>query len=218
MPRVLITGSSRGVGHALLSELISRNYEIIAHYCHQVPLEHPRVTHWQADFSNDAQPITPPDIDQLDALIHCAGVAQLGTIADARREVWHKHLAVNVLSPMELTAALLPALRNASGQVIYINSGAGQHTNPHWGAYSASKFAAKAFMDTLRQEEPSLRVTSIYPGRIDTDMQREIISQEGKTYDGSRFLRPETVAKAIIYALESPADAHIPDITIRPRG
>ena len=60
-----------------------------------------------------------------------------------------------------------------------INSGAGLRANAGWGSYAASKFALRAFGDALRLEEPALRVTSIHPGRIDTDMQRDIVAGEG---------------------------------------
>jgi NADP-dependent 3-hydroxy acid dehydrogenase YdfG len=90
--------------------------------------------------------------------------------------------------------------------------------NPGWGAYAASKFGLRALADAVRVEEPALRVTSIFPGRIDTDMQQEIVAMEGDDYDGSRFLRPETVAAAVVAAIRTPADAEVPEVTLRPSG
>ena len=60
-------------------------------------------------------------------------------------------------------------------------------------SYSASKFALRAFADSLRAEEPALRVTSVHPGRIATAMQRQLVEFEGGKYDPKHFLRPETV-------------------------
>ena len=101
--------------------------------------------------------------------------------------------------------------------MVLINSGAGLRANPRWSAYAASKFALRAFGDALRQEEPDIRVTSVHPGRIDTDMQRAIVAGEGKSYDGSQYLSVDTVARAVRQAIDTPADAHPTEIVLRPR-
>ena len=72
---------------------------------------------------------------------------------------------------------------SARGQVVFINSGAGRTVSPGMASYSASKFALRAFADSLRDDEPDLRVTTVYPGRTDTDMQRELVAFEGGEYD-----------------------------------
>ena len=69
--------------------------------------------------------------------------------------------------------------------MVTINGGLGLHSGPGWAAYSASKFGLRAFTDALREEERGmLKVTSIHPGRIDTDMQRTI---EGYLSRGPRW-------------------------------
>jgi NADP-dependent 3-hydroxy acid dehydrogenase YdfG len=116
-----------------------------------------------------------------------------------------------------LTQALLPALRSARGQVVFINSGAGINVSPGLAAYSASKFALRAFADSLRADEPLLRVTSIHPGRVDTEMQRDLVAYEGGDYDPSRFLSAETVARITAEAINAPDDAHVHEVIVRPR-
>jgi NADP-dependent 3-hydroxy acid dehydrogenase YdfG len=58
----------------------------------------------------------------------------------------------------------------------------------------------------LRAEEAAhgVRVTSVYPGRTDTAMQRAVIAHEGGQYDASGFLRPESVARAVLLAITAP--------------
>jgi NADP-dependent 3-hydroxy acid dehydrogenase YdfG len=85
-------------------------------------------------------------------------------------------------------------------------------------SYSASKFALRAFADSLRQSEPSLRITTVYPGRTDTDMQRELVASEGGDYDPDRFLRPDTVAEVVAHAVATPPDGHLHEVVLRPRG
>ena len=69
----------------------------------------------------------------------------------------------------------------------------------------------------LRNDEPSLRVTSVHPGRIATVMQEGLVAYEGKDYDPSRYLSPEAVAKVVADAVNAPPDAHIHEVIVRPR-
>lgn len=84
-------------------------------------------------------------------------------------------------------------------------------------SYSASKFALRAFADSLRNDEPALHVTTVYPGRVDTAMQQDLVAYEGATYDPARFLKPATVAEVVAAAVRIPSGASIPEIVIRPR-
>jgi NADP-dependent 3-hydroxy acid dehydrogenase YdfG len=102
--------------------------------------------------------------------------------------------------------------------VVFINSGSGRKASETMASYSASKFALRAFADSLRLSEPTLRVTTVYPGRTDTDMQRELVSFEDGEYDADRFLRADTVAAAVAFAIATPADGHLHEIILRPRG
>lgn len=154
----------------------------------------------------------------LDGVVHSAGTSELGRVAEQEAEEWIDQLMVNLVAAAELTRLLLPSLRAASGHVVFVNSGAGLRANPGWASYAASKHGLKALADALRQEEPDIRVTSVYPGRTATEMQRKVRAQEGKPYDPSDYIAPSTVARAIFGALETPADAVITDVSVRPRA
>jgi NADP-dependent 3-hydroxy acid dehydrogenase YdfG len=64
--------------------------------------------------------------------------------------------------------------------------------------------------------EHGVRVTTIYPSRTATPMQEKVHEQEGRTYDASRWISPETVVSTVLHVLDLPADATIPDVTVRP--
>jgi len=134
-----------------------------------------------------------------------------------RVDEWRATMQVNVLGPVALTLSLLPALRSAGGHVVFVNSGSGINASPGLASYSGSKFALRGFADSLRNDEPSLRVTSVHPGRIATEMQEGLIAYEGRDYDPEQFLSPETVAKVIADAVNAPPDAHIHEVIVRPR-
>ncbi|MFF0488979.1 SDR family oxidoreductase [Nocardia sp. NPDC004068] len=221
-PTALITGASRGLGAAIARELAPTHRLLLgartAASLEPILRELPGATAWPVDLTDyDAVAAAAARIERLDVLVNNAGVAgYLGPIAGASAARWRETLEANLIAVAELTRVLLPALRAAKGHVLLINSGAGLRAHPEWGLYAASKFGLRAFGDALRQEEPDLRVTSIHPGRIDTDMQREIVAGEGREYRAEDFLTAETVAWAIRNAVETPRDAHPTEIVLRP--
>lgn len=156
--------------------------------------------------------------DRLDSLVHVAGFVELGPVGETPADVWRRTMDVNLLAPAELTRILLPALRAARGQVVFVNSGSGLRANPEWSAYAASKHGLKALADALRAEEAGagVRVTTVYPGRTATGMQEKVHEQEGKAYDPSAWIAPESVATAVLTALDLPRDAEMTDVTVRP--
>ncbi|MBB4687318.1 SDR family oxidoreductase [Amycolatopsis jiangsuensis] len=222
LPLALVTGASRGIGAAIAHQLApthrlllgGRDGDALAKVAAELPGAQP----WQADLTDPAAvEAAASRIGKLDVLVHSAGAAQLGTVAEAPVTAWRTDFEVNVLAVVELTRQLLPALRAARGHVVVLNSGAGRNARPGWGPYAASKFAARAFADVLRAEEPDLRVTSVFPGRTDTEMQRDVVSQEGGAYDAARYLRPDSVATAVLTAVTATPEAHLIEITVRPR-
>lgn len=222
-PTALITGAGRGLGTAIARELAPSHDLLLGGRSPDsttaIAAELDGARAWPVDLTDHpGVAAATVGIDRLDVLVHNAGVAGVGTVADTPVEVWREMFEVNVAAVVGLTRLLLPALRAANGHVVLINSGAGLRANPGWGAYAASKFALRAFGDALRAEEPGLRVTSLHPGRIDTDMQHAIVTAEGGHYDPTNFLTPASVARAVRFAVETPDDAHPTEMILRPRS
>ncbi|MET9488959.1 SDR family oxidoreductase [Nocardia sp. NPDC006630] len=220
-PTALITGASRGLGAAIARELAPTHRLLLGartpEALEPILSELPDATGWPVELTDyPAVARAAESIERLDVLVHNAGVADLGTIADSSVAQWRNTLEANLIAVSELTRVLLPALRTAHGHVVLINSGAGLRVSPGWGVYAAGKFALRAFGDALRQEETDLRVTSVHPGRIDTDMQRAVVAGEERDYEPKEFLTPETVAWAVRNAIETPRDAHPTEIVLRP--
>ena len=153
---------------------------------------------------------------RLDVLVHSAGIWAKSDIADADRDEWARLLDVNVISVVDLTRRLLPALREAGGTVVAINSGSGYHSGPGLGLYSASKFALRAVTDALREEERGVvRVSSVHPGRVDTYMQVQIMGEDG--YDGSKYVHVDSIAAAVRLCVDATDDCIVEEVTVRPR-
>ncbi|NMI02055.1 SDR family oxidoreductase [Pseudonocardia acidicola] len=224
-PLALVTGASRGIGAAVARALAPR-YDLLlggrdeaalSELAAELPGAHP----WPVELTDaDALATATAGIDRLDVLVHSAGVGLLGTVAETDAETWRRQFDVNVVAVAELTRLLLPALRAARGDVVLINSGSGFTARAGWGSYAASKFALRAFADALRAEEAGhgLRVTSVHPGRVDTEMQRGVVEHEGGEYDTGRYLRPESVAGAVLLAVTAPDDAVLTEVVLRPAG
>lgn len=221
-PVTLITGATGGIGAALARALAG------AHDLILVGRDPAKLDTLQAEVGGEtlALDLTQPDtfaealagLGRVTNLIHNAGVVELGAVAEQNHAVWTHTLTVNVVAPAELTRLLLPRVRAERGTVVFVNSGAGLRAGAEWASYAASKHALKALADALRDEEAphGVRVTSLYPGRTATEMQRKVRGQEGATYDPAAFVQAETVADAIRSVLNLPPDATIPDLSIRP--
>ncbi|MGE2732115.1 SDR family oxidoreductase [Mycolicibacterium vaccae] len=221
MPTAMITGAGGGLGQALAAALAPTHTLFLAGRPSQrldAVAQRYGATTWPMDLADpDSIETVVEPIVELDVLIHNAGVAYPGRVAESTVDQWRATMSVNVIGAVALTQALLPALRAAGGQVVFINSGSGIKASPGLASYSASKFALRSFADSLRNDEPALRVTSIHPGRIATEMQEDLVAYEGRDYDPAQFLSPETVARVTAEAIHTPADAHVHEVVIRPR-
>ncbi|KJL46088.1 2,3-dihydro-2,3-dihydroxybenzoate dehydrogenase [Microbacterium hydrocarbonoxydans] len=229
MPLHLITGAGSGIGAVLARRLIERGDQVVmlvrdAGRARELSERFPGATALVGDLSNPGRlswALSKQALpERIDSLIHVAGVVDLGAVADLPPSLWEQQLAVNLVGPAELTRLLLPVLRVSRGRVVFVNSGAGLNAHAGWSAYAASKHGLKALADSLRAEEAphGVRVTSVYPGRTATPMQEKVRQQEGREYDASRYIDPESVATTILLALDLPDDAHLTDLTVRPSG
>jgi len=230
MSTYVVTGASSGIGAAIANALSEEGRTLILNGRDRVALDAVATDVAQLGAQVEVRPADLNDDEQvhafaaglperLNALIHSAGVAQLGNLADLPVADLDLQYRVNVRAPFLLTQALLPRLRASAGLVVFVNSGAGQTAKAGWGGYAASKFALRALADSLRDEESDrgVRVTSIYPGRTATPMQREVREQEGGEFEPESYLRPEDVARMVAQVVRLPAGATVPDLSVRPR-
>ena len=215
MRTVLVTGGTRGIGRAVV-ELLAPTWRVVIggrdpQAVADLVALYPHARGFVADLADaDAVRAAVAQLGEVDAVVHSAGTVAYGAAETQSWEQWRHVLDLNVIAVAELTRLLLGRLREAHGQVVVLNSGAGLHARPGSAVYAASKFALRA------EEAGTLRVTSVHPGRVDTDMQRTLQAAEGKEYDTTGVMDVAAVAQAVAFALEAPADACVEMISVRP--
>ncbi|WP_413578781.1 SDR family oxidoreductase [Bdellovibrio sp. HCB290] len=244
---MIVTGASTGIGFDLTRTLCEKGYVVWA--CVRKPESlsrllidfEDRLRVIQLDVTNThdieralitVQAEMNPNRELI--LINNAGIASGGPIEGLQMEEWRKVFDVNLFGMVEMTKTFLPLIRETRGRVINIGSISGRVAAPFMGPYTTSKFAVKAFTDSLRREVSSLgvRVSLIEAGPIRTEIWSKSVDKTDrimeqcplelrKVYGGMMSLIREGVlqaaqeavpvdvaTKAIMHAIES----HLPKV------
>lgn len=222
----LVTGAGSGIGAALATALAAEGMRLFLVGRRAKPLDELAarlggpITPLPADLATEegrAQVVQRMPA-QLHLIVHSAGAFLQAPWATTSATEWRRLDAVNLHAPMLLTAACLPQLRAAAGQVVFINSTAGLRAGAGTGAYAVGKHALRAAADALRAEvnADGIRVLSLFPGRTDTPMQADILAAEGRQAGPGALMRPQDVAAMVVAALRLPRSAEVTEITMRP--
>lgn len=218
-----ITGASSGLGEAMAKSFIAqggsailsgRNEDALdrvaqesggAERCFKLPFE---TTDYDAIPSLAKQAIDWQG--KVDVLVNNAGISQRSLAVDTDLSVYQRIIDVDLLAPIALTKAVLPAMiESGSGDIINISSVAGKIGAPMRTAYSAAKHGLVGFGDALRTETSGhgLRVLNVAPGSVRTDVSRNALTADGSRRGKSdkaidEGLEPAFVAETIWQAMD----------------
>ncbi|MCW6512597.1 SDR family oxidoreductase [Lichenifustis flavocetrariae] len=227
MTTALITGATSGIGRAMAVALAEAGYEVYALGRSEVALNELRAT--QRGITPIALELTDRDSLhasmsglQVDVLINNAGIMPpLGAFADMAVSDIDSTLEVNLSAAVLLTRLVVPQMRERqSGHILFTGSTAGHAPSPNFAVYSATKAAISAFAASLRAElsPAGIRITEIVPGRVETQLYRDILDSEARQamYAGRLSLQPEDVAKIVVAVLALPPAAAVTRFDILP--
>ena len=164
---------------------------------------------------------TIADFGKLDVLVNNAGLMPIRPMAEANTDEWDAMIDVNLKGTLYGIAAVLPRfLAQESGHIINLSSVAGVKVfAPGGTVYSGTKFAVSAISEGLRQEVGDrIRVTSIAPGAVESDLKHSTSGTARETVLDfyKQAIPAASVARAIAFAIEQPADVDINEIVLRP--
>jgi NADP-dependent 3-hydroxy acid dehydrogenase YdfG len=157
---------------------------------------------------------------RVDVIVNNAGVMPLSPMNSLKVDEWDRMVDVNIKGVLYGIAAALPVMnRQGYGHIINVSSIGGLHVSPTAAVYCATKYAVRAISDGLRQENDKLRVTSICPGVVTSELADTItdpVAAQAMTAYRSIALEPGAIAAAIAYAIAQPADVDVNEIVVRP--
>ncbi|HEY3858462.1 MAG TPA: YciK family oxidoreductase [Gammaproteobacteria bacterium] len=139
---------------------------------------------------------------KLDGLLHNAGIlGERAPIEHHEVHVWQQVLQVNLTAPFMLSKACLELLyKSPDASVLFTSSGVGRKARAYWGAYAVSKAGIEALSMTLADEtafRKTLRVNSVNPGPVKTEMRRQAFPAE----DREKLATPESIVGTYLYLL-----------------
>ncbi|MEV6767928.1 SDR family oxidoreductase [Nocardia sp. NPDC051030] len=207
--RALITGASAGFGRAVALELAEQGWDLIITARGADRLEAVRTATgaraMAGDISDPAHRERLAEVvgsGGLDLVINNAsalGPSPLPSLERYPLDELGAVLATNVIAPLAVIQAVLPAVRASDGIVVNISSDAAVGAYEGWGGYGASKAALDQLTAVLGAENPGLRIYSFDPGDMRTDMHQAAFPGE----DISDRPEPRTVVPALMHLLES---------------
>jgi NAD(P)-dependent dehydrogenase (short-subunit alcohol dehydrogenase family) len=209
----IITGAGRGIGRAAAVELAKRGCQLsLASRSEDQLGETARLAGSGAVMRTDVTDARQIDSlvartigrhGRIDALVHCAGYAPAVPVEQMTDEQWHDVLNINLSSAFYLARAVWPTFRKQqSGVIVNISSFSCRDPFPGFAAYGAAKAALNAFSLVLAREgkEIGVRVHTIAPGAVETDMFRSLVTEQ--QWPREKTLEPSDVARVIAQCVD----------------
>jgi len=230
LPSVLITGASRGIGHAAARQfaqagwdllLVSRSEAALQSLASELSASGRKVRYRAIDLA-DPEAIAEGVAALLSeglrpsVLINNAGAAWTGDLLAMPLERWQWLFQLNLTSVFQMCAAVVPVMRPSGGLVINVSSHAARHAFPGWGAYCTTKAALASFTRCLAEEERShgIRACTLTLGAVDSPLWDSSTVQSD--FDRRAMLPLEQAAAALLHLAQQPATQVIEDLTLMP--
>jgi len=233
---VIITGASSGLGEATARHLAEKGARVVLAARRKDKLDAlvaelvnagGQAVAYQTDVTSqdDVKALIQGAIDtfgRLDVLVNNAGLMAIAPLSEGRVDEWDRMIDINIKGLLYGVAAALPVFQQQnSGHFINIASVAGLKVfSPGGTVYSGTKFAVRAISEGLRHEVGGrIRNTTIEPGAVDSELKFGSSHQASRDFVVDFYqqaIPADSVARAIAFAIEQPADVDINEIVLRP--
>jgi len=228
----IVTGGSSGIGLAIARALVQEGMRVtiaardkkLLEQAHSqlvsLSVRDAAVLSLSTDISksNEVQRMVRQTLTQfgrLDVLVNNAGIGRMAPLDKLEEKVWDEVLDINLKGVFLCTQAVLPEMkRQRRGYIVNISSVGGKEAFEGGGAYCASKFGVMALTQTtLEEAKPyNIRATAICPGYVDTPM------VAGVSVPADKMIRPEDIARTVLYLLYLSENVVIQEIVISRTG
>lgn len=232
---IVIMGASSGIGEATVRKLAERGAKLVIAARREDKLRQiaeslpdTDIVYRAADVSRFEQVQAVIDLamethGRVDVLYNNAGIMPTANLSERRREEWRQMLDINIMGVLNGIAAVLPIMRSQkSGHIIATDSVAGHVVYPGSAVYCGTKFAVRAIMEGLRQEERvnNIKSTIISPGAVLTELYKTIKDEKESAaiYQMQKEigLTAEDIAEAVAFVIDTPNRMSVSDMIIRP--
>ena len=233
---IVITGASSGLGEATARLLAKKGAKVVLGARRteklQAIVQDIRAEGGQAEFIG--MDITKPQevqaliekalsaFGQIDVLVNNAGLMSIAPLSELKVDEWDRMIDINIKGVLYGIAATLPVFQKQNfGHFINLASVAGIKVfSPGGTVYSGTKFAVRAISEGLRHEVGgTIRTTTIEPGAVESELKFGSSHKESSEFVTDFYkqaIPADSVARAIAYAIEQPADVDINEIVLRP--
>ncbi|PZD73885.1 putative oxidoreductase [Acaryochloris thomasi RCC1774] len=157
---------------------------------------------------------------RVDVIFNNAGVMPLSPLNALKVEEWDNTINVNVHGVLNGIAAGLPIMEAQGGGHFINTASIGAHAvSPTAAVYCATKYAVWAISEGLRQESKNIRVTTLSPGVVETELGSDITDESAQDFLKElrkNALSSDAIAKAVLYAVSQTDDVDVNEVIVRP--
>ena len=197
MKNILVIGGSKGIGKAIITNLVEENH--VYNVSRTSPdFSHNNLTHFSLDILTDEL----PEIDKIDTLIYCPGSINLKPISRLKLEEFRYDFEINVVGAVKTIQKYLPKLKEGnSPNILLFSTVASKLGMPFHASVAAAKSAVEGLTKSLGAElAPTIRVNAIAPTVTDTDLASKLLRNDRmienitERHPLKKYLQPKEVA------------------------
>lgn len=208
MRTIVIIGGSRGIGNAILRNLLE-THKVINISRSTPETTHTNLTHYPCDILVDEL----PDLDAVDSLIYCPGSINLKPISRLSLDDFRADFEINVLGAVKSVQKYLPQLKKSeSASILLFSTVASKLGMPFHASVAAAKSGVEGLVKSLGAElAPTIRVNAIAPTVTNTELASKLLRNERmienitERHPLKRFLNPKEVAATAAFLVSDSA-------------